>query len=85
MQFTFTKTYPDELPIIETQGGNITENDEEELISFLKEEVQAFLFSENFLSLLLFQCYSQSCKAVFVCTSVLSQPVATRTASSTAY
>ena len=40
MQFTFTKTYPDEIPLIEVaQSDGIAENDEEELLNHLREEV----------------------------------------------
>ena len=45
MQFTFTKTYPDEIPLIEVaRSDGIEENDEQELLNHLREEV----FLSNF-------------------------------------
>ena len=40
MQFTFTKTYPDEIPLIEVaRSDGIEENDEQDLLNHLREEV----------------------------------------------
>ena len=40
LQFTFTKNYPDELPLIEfSRSFNINDQDEQDILAGLKEEV----------------------------------------------
>ncbi len=42
IQYTFTKSYPDEIPLMEVkESSNLSEKDEEDLINNLKEEVKA--------------------------------------------
>ena len=40
VQYTFTKCYPDEVPLMEVaSSNNLSEKDEEELLNILNEEV----------------------------------------------
>ena len=48
LQFTFTKTYPDEKPLVEMASSNLRDEDVEEVLSSMVEEVS--VYSCNFCS-----------------------------------
>ncbi len=48
LQFTYTPTYPDELPRMEVESyENIDEEQADPLLQFMKEEVRNYFISEQ--------------------------------------